>query len=126
MILAETVLAGVLCSTVHKRQSSVPEVLYATTGLGYRNCFQMASGVSLERKLDIDLSGISGVQEVNITRKIDRLEVTVILNELDFVAFDKVIQKEVELFERFPQLKTRFEVLPAIAVSESPAFVHGA
>ncbi len=75
-----------------------------------KRTFQMASGVSLERELNIELSAIKGVRDVDITSTAGGLEVNVVLNELEFSVFEQVIQKELDLFDQSPDLRAHFNV----------------
>ena len=63
---------------------------------------------------------------MDISRAGDTVDVNVVLEELDFSAFEKVIQKELDLFDSFPELEFRFNVIPAEAIEEVPAILHAA
>jgi hypothetical protein len=107
MIIAETILAiSVLC-TVPKRKVSEFDICYVSDGV---HAYQLSSGVSLERKVTIDLSEIDGVRDVDISRNGNVFEVRVAMNTLEFEKFEKVVQKEIELFDAFPGLTFNFDI----------------
>lgn len=115
MIIAETILAvSIICSVPKKRQDGQP--LLVTYDSYSRNTFQISSGISWERKLMIDLKDIDGVETVSIAQNGNVVEVTVVLDRLDFSSFQKVTRKEMELFDQFPGLRFEFNVLPAAAM----------
>jgi hypothetical protein len=83
----------------------------------------MADGVSLERKLTNDIENIQGVTDVQIRQVNGAMEVNVVLDKLEFSVFEKVIQKELDLFDQFPDLQVRFNVVPR---EEETAVLHAA
>jgi hypothetical protein len=99
---------------------SVPYMI--TTDISSRS-FQVADGVSLERKLTNDIESIQGVTNVQVKRVGGALEVNVVLDKLEFSVFEKVIQKELDLFDKFPEMQVRFNVVPR---EEETAILHAA
>ena len=107
MIIAETILAiSVLC-TVPKRKVPEFDVCYVADGV---HAYQLSSGMSLERKVIIDLSEVDGVRDVDISRNGNVFDVRVAMNTLEFEKFEKVVQKELELFDAFPGLTFNFDI----------------
>lgn len=128
MFFVETALALSVVCTLPKRMvcvngeepESVPYMI--TTDISSRS-FQVADGVSLERKLTNDIESIQGVTNVQVKRVGGALEVNVVLDKLEFSVFEKVIQKELDLFDKFPEMQVRFNVVPR---EEETAILHAA
>lgn len=117
MLVAETVLAlSVVCTLPKRRVCSGREVSelvpYVITTDTTPRSFQMADGVSLERKLTDDIENIQGVADVQIKQIDGALEVNVTLDNLEFSLFEKVMQKELDLYDQFPDMPVRFNVVP--------------
>ena len=62
-----------------------------------------------------DIEQIAGVRGVSIKAIDGGLEVYVQLDKLEFSVYERVIQKELDLFDQFPDLKVKFDVAPCIA-----------
>jgi hypothetical protein len=75
----------------------------------------------LEDRVIIDLLTLNGVVDVFVRRDGSVLNVHVVLDDLEFSKFEKVIQKELELTEKFPHLRFRFNVSPKL---EAAPWVH--
>jgi hypothetical protein len=129
MLVAETVLAlSVVCTLPKRRVYSGGEVSelvpYVITTDTTPRSFQMADGVSLERKLTDDIENIQGVVDVRVKQVNGVLEVSVVLENLEFPLFEKVTQKELDLFDQFPDMPVRFNVVPQQA--DQAAIRHAA
>ena len=123
MIIAESILAlSVLC-TIPKRLNLGHELQYIS---GAGTCFQVSSGPTLEERLTMDIEQISGVREVSVKRNGDSLDVCVVIDNMEFALYEKVIQKELDLFEKFPNLQVRFDVVPFIENDESSLTLNAA
>ena len=127
MFVAETALMLTMVCTLPKRriangELSEPVPCVITTDSSPRS-FQMADGISLERKVTNDIENIEGVTDVQIKHVDGALEVNVVLDKLEFSVFEKVIQRELDLFDRFPDLQVRFNVVPR---EEETAVLHAA
>ena len=125
-IIAETILAMTVLCTAPNRKRSEQHLHFYTSGNVSHNYFQISSGMSLERKLNIELGEIEGVQAVAIKRSGNVVEVNVVLETLEFTSFQKVTQKEIDLFERFPGMDFEFNVVPSAALEETQPVLHAA
>jgi hypothetical protein len=86
---------------------------------GTQNSFDMFSGMSLERKVKIDLEEINGIRRVEIQRQGNTVDVTVVVDELEFVSFSKITRQEMYLFDHHPELSFDFRVIPAAALENA-------
>src|SRR5437773_1922786 len=115
MIIAETALAlSVICTLPRRRpcfgDDAAERIPYILTTDRPRVSFQVASGVSLEHKLTKDIQEIAGVDGVTIRRMGASYQVSVIMGTFAFESYEKVIQKELELFDALPGLDFVFNV----------------
>ncbi len=74
--------------------------------------------------MNIDLTELEGVRGVEITRRGDTFEVTVGMDTLEFSPFEKVIQKELELFDEFPGLTFNFNITLADQAEAATSVLH--
>jgi len=86
---------------------------------GARNSFDLFSGMSLERKVKIELEEIEGVRHVEVQRDGETVGVTVVVDELEFVSFEKITRQEMYLFDHHPELSFDFNVIPAAALENA-------
>jgi hypothetical protein len=111
MFIGETILVvTALCSGPPKKRQFEDQDYTVTSHT--QGCFQLASGSSLETKLTDDIGDIPGVRSVNVAPTEGGLDVLVVLEKLEFSTYEKVINRELELFEKFPHLTVRFNVEP--------------
>ncbi len=113
MILGPEVALCVSLCTAPRKQAEWEMQFFASSA---RNSFDLASGMSLERKVKIDLEDINGVQWVDIQRDGNAFSVNVIVDELEFGSFEKITQREIELFDKYPDLSFSFQVTPMVAL----------
>ena len=99
MIIVETILATTLLATVPKRPRDWSELHYISDGKTVSNCFEASNGMSLERKLAMDIENIDGVGQVVIKQAGNTYQVDVVMNTYDFASYEKVVQKELELLD---------------------------
>jgi hypothetical protein len=110
LIIAETVIAVTLFATVPKRIHDWSELHYISDGKTASNCFVASSGVSLEHRLTEELQSIEGVGAVTVTQLGNSYLVNVVMDTYEFSNYDKVIQKEMEMFDKHPSFKFHFDV----------------
>jgi len=81
----------------------------------------MSSGVSLEEELVRELKNIEGVAAVDISHVGGSYHVNVTMGTYDFPSYEKVIEKEMEMFDKGPGSKCVFNVSFAehAAISDS-------
>jgi hypothetical protein len=121
MIVVETVVAGILY-VLPTRRTMFQDLQYVTSRTV--NCFQIASGSSLEAQLSHEIEDMPGVRSVNVRRtENDGLEVSVLLENLEFSTYERVIQKELDLYDKFPDMPVKFNVDLCVA-PEEPALVY--
>jgi hypothetical protein len=125
MFIAESIIAMTVLCSAPKRQRW-DELHKMSNGAGAVNCFQITSGISLERKVTIELEEIAGVRDVKIQRSGNSFSVDVIVADLDFSTYEQVIKKEIELFDRFPELSFEFNVMPASSLEITPTVLYAA
>jgi hypothetical protein len=123
--IAETVIAVTTLCNAPSRKRSEQYVHYFTSGSASQNCFQVSSGISLERRLRVELEEITGVHRVAVKQDGDDLNVNVVLETLEFAAFEKVILREMEISEQFPNLRVHFNVEP-FSPEDSASFLDAA
>lgn len=122
MIIAETFIVATLLCTSPCRKMSSRNFQYTVAG---KNGFQISSDDSLGALLTMELRNIPGVRNVAVNRSGNNFDVDVLLESLDFSVFDQVVNRELYLFDEFPEFNFRFSILPAVAVDEAPA-LHAA
>ncbi|HYL73330.1 MAG TPA: hypothetical protein VEU96_03950 [Bryobacteraceae bacterium] len=110
MIIAETIIAVTLFATVPKKIHDWSELHYISDGKTASNCFEASSGVSLEHRLTEELQGIEGVGAVRVTQSGNSYFVSVVMDTYEFSNYEKVIQKEMELFDKHASFKFNFNV----------------
>lgn len=86
---------------------------------GTQNSFDLFSGMSLERKVKIELEDIDGVLWADIKRSGSVIDVNVVVNELEFGSFEKITRHEMYLFEKYPDLRFDFRVTPVAALDNA-------
>jgi hypothetical protein len=119
VIVTEAVIvATVLCTSASCGKRAGRKVHYYISG-PLRTGFQISTDSSLQTKLTMELKNIPGVRSVAIDRKGNQFDVSVVLETLDFAIFDQVVQREVYLFDEFPEFKFRFSILPADAIDDT-------
>lgn len=72
-----------------------------------------------------EIEDLPGVRDVTVRRQQDDFEVTVVMESLQFPLFRQIVQKELELTDKYPDYTFDFNVLP-IAVVENAPPVHAA
>jgi len=73
----------------------------------------------LESSEKQELENIQGVTGVEIDRQGDRYYVTVTLQDLEFSVFDKVIEQELALFDKYPNKSFNFDIMPEYVKASS-------
>src|SRR5437764_355591 len=81
---------------------------------------QIASGRTLEGQIISDIKQMNGVRHVSVLRSGSAFEVVVVMENMDFDPFNAVVQKELDLYSRFPNFTFHFDIAPAEAVQEVP------
>lgn len=74
----------------------------------------------------MELEAIDGVRTVAVRKNGDLLNVNVVLDTLEFAAFEKVVQKELELFDTHPDLRVRFNIEPFSPTEDTAPALHAA
>jgi hypothetical protein len=110
LIIAETIIAVTLVATVPKRLHDWSELHYISDGKTASNCFAVASGVSWERTLTEELQNINGVGGVQVVQSGNSYTVNVVMDTYDFSSYEKVIQKEMDMFDQRAGIKVNFNV----------------
>ena len=126
MFIAESVIAMTVLCSAPKRQRRWDDLHQMSNGAQAVNCFQITSGISLEHKVTIELEEIVGVRDVKIQRNGNSFSVDVVVADLEFSTYEQVINKEIELFDRFPELSFEFNVMPASALEITPTVLYAA
>jgi hypothetical protein len=90
--------------------SSENRICIVSTDSG--NSFQLSSGPSLEANVKSEIEDIDGVKRVVVVGDGTDYTVTVRLKEMEFSVFEKVIAKEIELFDQYPNKNFKFDILP--------------
>jgi len=123
MIGAEFCLAiTALCvPNVVKRSNEENHLFVCSSGA---SSFTIAGGLGLEFKMIIDLKNIVGVRDASVQRKGNTFSVNVLLESLDFPPFEKVVAKEMELSEQYPDFRFDFDIMP-VEQQATPA-IHAA
>jgi hypothetical protein len=85
---------------------------------GIAKSVAMASGKTLDERIMSELDEMAGVRETSVVRTGDAVRVTVILDDMDFSRFDAVVQKELELYSRYPDLSFYFDIVSAAELEE--------
>ena len=117
MIIAETALAVTfLCSNLPNRKRSGEFPHYISSGS--RNCFQIASGITLEAQVTEDIKNLPGVRSVSVQRNGSTFTVDVFMENLEIESFRRVSDKELALFDEFPDLNFNFMILPVEALED--------
>jgi len=110
IIIAETIIAATLLATVPKRRHDWSELHYIADGKTASNCFTASSGMSLEHKLMGELQEMHGVEGVEVTQSGNSYHVNVVMATYDFASYEKVIQKEMDLFNKHAGFRFSFNV----------------
>jgi hypothetical protein len=110
MIIAETILVPTLLTSVPKKPKDWAELHYVCDGKTVSNCFVASSGVSVERKLTNELEKIDGVGAVEINQSGNSYRVNITMDSYDFSKYERVIAKELEMFDKIPGSKFVFNV----------------
>ena len=125
MIVAETLLAVTLMSSLPKKRSGQERDYVYSSNAG--NCFEIASGMSLERTVNTEIEELPGVHSVAVKRNSQTsFVVDVVMETLEFSTYQKVIEKELDLFDQFPALTFEFNVVPLAAVQGTSPVSHAA
>jgi hypothetical protein len=98
---------SILC-TVPKRRSFETELFVVATGSSQR--FELSTGASLEDTLTSEIENIAGVGSVEINQVGDSCQVNVTMETYDFSSYEKVIEKEMQLFDQNHGSKFVFNV----------------
>lgn len=119
-MILEAVMCGALCVPPRK-EGSESELLsrdrffcVATEG---ENAFTVASSASLGDVVKADIEGLPLVRRVEIHQSGERYDVRVVMDRLEFSSFERVVQKELALYDNFPALNFSFDIVPLDAVS---------
>lgn len=126
MLIAETVvIVNLLCTSTKRRRSELDqEPQYTTNSIAW---FEVASGRTLEGKMTSDIEEMPGVVEVRVMRTGDTFDVFVVMENMEFGPFNAVIQKELELYAKFPRYTFNFDLTPVMALEPDPALsLHAA
>jgi hypothetical protein len=128
VIIAETIIVlGTACwSLPSKRRRSETQMNYITCGSSEQNCFQISDSATMEESLQSELEEIVGVHSVQVERNGNDFMVEVTLHSLAFEIFERVIEKEIALFDEFPNLNFRFNIQPASVTEEHSPTFHAA
>jgi hypothetical protein len=121
-MLIETTIGATLmfCTATRRRPES--EFMLVSNGT---KCVYIASGDTLEAKIMSEIEELIGVRKTAITRTGDAVRVSVIMNSMEFSQFDAVVQKELELYARYPSLTFYFDIISSSEL-EAPSFVNAA
>ena len=66
-----------------------------------------------------EIQNIEGVHSVEINGNVKRVAVRILLNELSFGYFQTLAAKEIELFDKYPDVQFDFDILPVAALQET-------
>ncbi len=110
IFVAENVLAiTTICSTARRRHV-VAEPYYISNIATISNSFSVSTGISLGQTVTNEIEDIGGVQGVSIKQAEDSYAVNVVMETIDFESFQKVVAKELELFDKHPGLRFDFNI----------------
>ncbi len=117
MLVTESVVViTLLCSTV-KRQQAINSPSDGIHVVGEPLLIQRPSGRTLEAAMVNDIEKMHGVVSVSARRDGDTVNVSVVMDNLEFGPFSAVAQKELEISDKFPGLRFNFDIFPTAAVA---------
>jgi|ERR1700690_891839 len=116
MILGPEAILAVSLFTAPRRRTELDMHCFIS---GTQNSFDLFSGMSLERKVKIDLEEISGVRDVDVQRIGSDVTVTVVVAELEFGSFEKITRQEMDLSDAHPELSFDFSVVPEAVLKDA-------
>jgi hypothetical protein len=125
-IIPEAVLAiTALCNAPCRKRQEQRIHYIASSGMSASG-FAISSGPSLEEELTMEIKDIVGVSDVSIEPAGEEIQVNVVLREMVFEVFDKVVQKEIELFDRFPEKRFHVSITSEQELRSNIPSVHAA
>src|SRR4051812_37281048 len=111
MFLAETAVVGISLVCASTRRLHPDKFLQLISGTV--KSIPMASGKTLESRIMSELDELQAVCGTSVVRTGDHLRVTVILENMEFSRFEAIVQKELELYSRYPGLTFYFDIVAA-------------
>ncbi len=69
----------------------------------------------------MNIKEIAGVLEVSVRRDGAALNFNVVVEELDFDVYDQIVQHELDVTARHPELVVHFDIMPIAAIREERA-----
>ena len=120
MFFVETAVAATLLCTANKRQCSEIESLSVVNSKHGTSLFKVSSGRTLEGKMVNDIQDMAGVVDVTVKRTGDTFDVFVVMENMEFEPFDRVVNCKLALYDRYPNYTFHFDyqledASPAIA-----------
>jgi len=110
IFVAETVFAITTICTTARRRHVVAEPYCISNIATISNSFSVSTGISLGQTVTNEIEDIDGVQGVSIKQAGDSYAVNVVMETIDFDSFQKVVAKELELFDKYPGLRFDFNI----------------
>lgn len=119
MFVAETAMAvTMLCSSAKKRQRGDDPGWFSVSTSKCSSCV-VSSGRTLERKMTDDIEALAGVLDVSLNRIGDSFSFTIVMQDMDYARFDRVVQKELEWSSAYPGFSFYFDIMSAAELEES-------
>jgi hypothetical protein len=131
MFLVEAALAlSVVCTLPRRRNYADGEhaepVLYVITTDNSPKSFQVADGASLEQTLTNKIREIQGVDDVVVKQAGTSYEVSVTMGTFAFESYEKVINEELALLDKHPDLVFEFQVSFSDHAGNSDSLINAA
>jgi len=121
IFIAEGALAmRMICSTEARRQRQAKNHPYYVSNES-SNCFQVATGTSLESKLADEIENIDGVRDVRVNRNGAAFSVDIDLLNFDKASRRRVYAKEKDLYREFPNYTFNFCLIDASGTTTANA-----